>query len=204
MKIKKVSLIAFAAISMLSLASCKLNTGGSSSGNTSTSSQTTTPVNSSNSATSAASSTLVPSSSATSTPTSTSSSSASSTSNATSTPSSATSTPTSKPTSTPTSTPTSVPSTSTSTSRPTSSTTEKDPELPSGGGNVGTETTVKFTSVLGEYESAYVEFNSVDNATGYNFYLTGGQFKTRTLVDSSVLYCRNISNKLVRADFIGL
>lgn len=204
MKIKKVSLIAFAAISMLSLASCKLNTGGSSSGNTSTSSQTTTPVNSSNSATSAASSTLVPSSSATSTPTSTSSSSASSTSNATSTPSSATSTPTSKPTSTPTSTPTSVPSTSTSTSTPTSSTTEKDPESPSGGGNVGTETTVKFTSVLGEYESAYVEFNSVDNATGYNFYLTGGQFKTRTLVDSSVVYCRNIGNKLVRADFIGL
>ena len=180
MKLKKLSILAFASFSLLSLASCNVDNGGTSTTN-STKNEGGTQV-------------VTPS--ATTAPTSTPSS------NPTSTPTSA---PSSNPTTTPTSTPSSsATSSSTKTEAPTNPTdAPDDPVLPTGSGKVETETTVKFTSILGEYESAYAEFKSVEDATGYNFYLTGGKYKSTTLVDSSIVYYRLV-NGVVRADFIGL
>ena len=177
MKLKKLGLIAFVSISLLALSSCKIDTSESKKANNQNTGSSTAFVTSTNKGT---------------------------TTNKTSNP---TSTPTSNPTISPTSTSTGNPTispTSTSKVTPTNPTdAPNDSILPTGGGKVETETTVKFLSVLGEYESAYVEFKCVEDATAYNFYLTGGKYKSTTKVDSSIVYYRLV-NGVIRADFLGL
>ncbi len=75
-------------------------------------------------------------------------------------------------------------------------------DMENGSGQVGTEGTIKITSVGASMESAYIVFNKVNNSKEYDIYLNINGNLTK--VDEKIAYCYEYSSNSMRVDFLGL
>ena len=71
-------------------------------------------------------------------------------------------------------------------------------------GEVTNQGAVNIISSSGLNEAAYIAFDQVNKATGYNYYIQGENYSEMTLLDEKVAYTRKLSSSQYRVDFTGL
>ena len=71
-------------------------------------------------------------------------------------------------------------------------------------GEVTKQGSVNIISSSGLNEAAYIAFDHINKATGYNYYIQGENYVEMTLLDDKVAYTRKLSSSQYRVDFTGL
>lgn len=76
--------------------------------------------------------------------------------------------------------------------------------IDAGNGEVVSEGEIKITSCSGLNEAAYIEFNSISNASSYNVYLKAANASDYVLLNEKTVYIQELTSGKMRADLMGI